>query len=89
MCTEAVRVLEEIDTQIQRYLLSTLGANLLVGAVTWLVSGYLVVMALAQPVRRAIARRRVGSARTFQVETAATPYRHGSQSQAVRAGDRP
>ncbi len=33
---EAVRVLEEIDTQIQRYLLTTLGANLLVGVATWL-----------------------------------------------------
>ncbi|HEX4858543.1 MAG TPA: AI-2E family transporter [Usitatibacteraceae bacterium] len=33
---EAVRVLEEIDTQIQRYLLATLAANVLVGVLTWL-----------------------------------------------------
>jgi predicted PurR-regulated permease PerM len=33
---EAVRVLEEIDIQIQRYLLTTLGANVLVGVGTWL-----------------------------------------------------
>ena len=32
---DAVRVLEEIDTQIQRYLLATLGSNVLVGLCTW------------------------------------------------------
>lgn len=33
---DAVRILEEIDTQIQRYLLATVGANVLVGLATWL-----------------------------------------------------
>ena len=33
---DAVRILEEIDVQIQRYLLATLGANILVGIGTWL-----------------------------------------------------
>ncbi len=33
---DAVRILEEIDTQIQRYLLATLGSNVLVGIGTWL-----------------------------------------------------
>ena len=33
---DAVRLLEEIDVQIQRYLLATLGSNVLVGAGTWL-----------------------------------------------------
>jgi predicted PurR-regulated permease PerM len=33
---DAVRMLEEIDVQIQRYLLATLGSNVLVGAGTWL-----------------------------------------------------
>ena len=33
---DAVRILEEIDTQIQRYLLATVGANVLVGLGTWL-----------------------------------------------------
>ena len=33
---DAVRILEEIDVQIQRYLLATLGSNLLVGVGTWL-----------------------------------------------------
>jgi predicted PurR-regulated permease PerM len=34
---DAVRILEEIDVQIQRYLLATVGANILVGISTWLV----------------------------------------------------
>jgi predicted PurR-regulated permease PerM len=33
---DAVRILEEIDVQVQRYLLSTLLANALLGVVTWL-----------------------------------------------------
>jgi hypothetical protein len=33
---DAVRILEEIDVQIQRYLLVTLGTNVLVGVGTWL-----------------------------------------------------
>ena len=33
---DAVRILEEIDTQIQRYLIATLGANLLIAIATWL-----------------------------------------------------
>ncbi len=33
---DAVRILEEIDVQIQRYLLATLGANVLVAISTWL-----------------------------------------------------
>jgi predicted PurR-regulated permease PerM len=33
---DAVRILEEIDTQIQRYLLATLASNVLVGIGTWL-----------------------------------------------------
>ncbi|HET9578271.1 MAG TPA: AI-2E family transporter [Usitatibacter sp.] len=33
---DAVRILEEIDVQVQRYLLGVLGANLLVGLGTWL-----------------------------------------------------
>jgi len=33
---DAVRILEEVDVQIQRYLLATLGANILVGIGTWL-----------------------------------------------------
>lgn len=33
---DAVRILDEIDTQVQRYLLATVGANVLVGLVTWL-----------------------------------------------------
>jgi len=33
---DAVRILEEIDTQIQRYLLVTVAANVVVGTVTWL-----------------------------------------------------
>ncbi len=33
---DAVRILEEIDVQIQRYLLSTLGSNVLVAIGTWL-----------------------------------------------------
>lgn len=33
---DAVRILEEIDVQVQRYLLATLGANVLVGLGTWL-----------------------------------------------------
>jgi predicted PurR-regulated permease PerM len=33
---DAVRILEEIDTQIQRYLLVTLGANVLIAIATWL-----------------------------------------------------
>lgn len=33
---EAVRILEEIDTQVQRYLLGVLGSNVLVGLCTWL-----------------------------------------------------
>jgi predicted PurR-regulated permease PerM len=33
---DAVRILEEIDVQIQRYLLGVLGANVLVGLGTWL-----------------------------------------------------
>ncbi len=32
---DAVRILDEIDVQVQRYLLSTVGANVLVGLVTW------------------------------------------------------
>jgi len=34
---DAVRILEEIDVQIQRYLLATVGANILVGICTWVV----------------------------------------------------
>ena len=33
---DAVRILEEIDVQIQRYLLAVLGSNVLVGLFTWL-----------------------------------------------------
>jgi predicted PurR-regulated permease PerM len=33
---DAVRMLEEIDTQVQRYLLVTIGANVLLGLATWL-----------------------------------------------------
>lgn len=33
---EAVRILEEVDTQVQRYLLGVLGSNVLVGLCTWL-----------------------------------------------------
>jgi predicted PurR-regulated permease PerM len=33
---DAVRILDEIDVQVQRYLLATVGANVLVGLVTWL-----------------------------------------------------
>lgn len=33
---DAVRILEEIDVQVQRYLLATVGANVLVGLGTWL-----------------------------------------------------
>ena len=33
---DAVRILEEIDTQIQRYLVVTVGSNILVGLATWL-----------------------------------------------------
>lgn len=33
---DAVRILEEIDTQIQRYLMVTVGSNILVGLATWL-----------------------------------------------------
>ena len=33
---DAVRILEEVDVQIQRYLLATLGANVLVAIGTWL-----------------------------------------------------
>jgi predicted PurR-regulated permease PerM len=33
---DAVRILEEIDVQVQRYLLATLGSNVLVGLGTWL-----------------------------------------------------
>jgi predicted PurR-regulated permease PerM len=33
---DAVRILEEIDTQVQRYMLATLASNTLVGVVTWL-----------------------------------------------------
>jgi predicted PurR-regulated permease PerM len=33
---DAVLLLEEIDTQIQRYLMVTLGANVVVGALTWI-----------------------------------------------------
>ncbi len=33
---DAVRILEEIDVQIQRYLLATLGLNVVVGVATWL-----------------------------------------------------
>lgn len=33
---DAVRILDEIDVQVQRYLLATLGANVLVGLATWL-----------------------------------------------------
>ncbi|MDQ3027587.1 MAG: AI-2E family transporter [Pseudomonadota bacterium] len=33
---DAVRILEEIDTQIQRYLMVTVGSNVLVGLGTWL-----------------------------------------------------
>jgi predicted PurR-regulated permease PerM len=33
---DAVRILEEIDTQIQRYLIATLGANVLIAIGTWL-----------------------------------------------------
>jgi len=33
---DAVRILEEIDTQVQRYLFATLAANTLLGAATWL-----------------------------------------------------
>jgi predicted PurR-regulated permease PerM len=33
---DAVRILEEIDVQVQRYLLSTVGANVLLGLGTWL-----------------------------------------------------
>ena len=33
---DAVRILEEIDVQIQRYLLATLGSNVLVALGTWL-----------------------------------------------------
>ena len=33
---DAVRILEEIDVQIQRYLLATLGANVFVALATWL-----------------------------------------------------
>jgi predicted PurR-regulated permease PerM len=32
---DAVRILEEIDVQVQRYLLAMLGSNLLVGLLTW------------------------------------------------------
>jgi len=33
---DAVRILEEVDSQIQRYLLSTVGLNVLVGLATWI-----------------------------------------------------
>jgi predicted PurR-regulated permease PerM len=33
---DAVRILEEINVQVQRYLLATLATNVLLGAVTWL-----------------------------------------------------
>lgn len=33
---DAVRILEEIDTQVQRYLLAMLASNILLGVVTWL-----------------------------------------------------
>jgi predicted PurR-regulated permease PerM len=33
---DAVRILEEIDTQVQRYLLVTLGSNVLVALATWI-----------------------------------------------------
>jgi predicted PurR-regulated permease PerM len=33
---DAVRILEEIDVQVQRYLLATLGANVLVAVATWI-----------------------------------------------------
>ena len=33
---DAVRILEEVDVQIQRYMLVTLGANILVGLGTWI-----------------------------------------------------
>jgi predicted PurR-regulated permease PerM len=33
---DAVRILDEIDVQVHRYLLATLGANILVGILTWL-----------------------------------------------------
>jgi predicted PurR-regulated permease PerM len=33
---DAVRILEQIDVQVQRYLLATLGSNVLVGLGTWL-----------------------------------------------------
>lgn len=33
---DAVRILDEIDVQIHRYLLATVGANVLVGILTWL-----------------------------------------------------
>jgi predicted PurR-regulated permease PerM len=33
---DAVRILEEIDTQVQRYLLVTVAANVVLGAATWL-----------------------------------------------------
>lgn len=33
---DAVRILDEVDAQIQRFLLSTLASNALLGAVTWL-----------------------------------------------------
>ncbi len=33
---DAVRILEEIDVQVQRYLLATLGSNILLGVGTWL-----------------------------------------------------
>ena len=36
---DAVRMLEEIDTQVQRYLLATLGSNILVGIGTWIAFG--------------------------------------------------
>ena len=33
---DAVRILDEIDTQVQRYLLVTLASNILIGVITWL-----------------------------------------------------
>jgi predicted PurR-regulated permease PerM len=33
---DAVRILEEVDIQVQRYLLAMLGSNLLVGLLTWM-----------------------------------------------------
>ncbi len=38
---DAVRILEEIDAQVQRYLLVMLGSNVLVGVGTWLAFGAL------------------------------------------------